>query len=123
MNFKDIQVGDLVIFDNPLLGEDVTVCSSIIDSYKYPITSAGRKMYMKDRKPVYADEMGETGNEMIKEYHFMSNQVGDYTFREDDDPTTWNMKKIDKSHPKWDDNLSKSGTQFNSMLSMFDKFF
>ena len=34
MNFKDIQVGDLVIFDNPLLGEDVTVCSSIIDSYK-----------------------------------------------------------------------------------------
>lgn len=123
MNFKDIQIGDLVIFDNPFLGEDVTVCASIIDTYKYPITSAGRKFYMKDSKAVYADEQGETGNEMIKEYQFMSNQVGNYTFREDDDPTTWNMRKIDKSHPKWDNKLSKSGKQFNGIMSMFSKFF
>jgi hypothetical protein len=110
-----------VIFNNPFLGEDVTVCSSITDSYKYPINSNGRFFYMKDRKPIYADEVGETGTEMIKEYHFMSSQSGDYTFREDDvdGPTNWNMKKIDKTHPKWDDSLSESGKQFNSMLSMF----
>lgn len=72
-SFTELKAGDLVLIDNPMLKDDLAIVSTIIDTYKYPITdSSGRKSYMKDRKPVYADQNGDTGNEMIKEWGISS---------------------------------------------------
>ena len=77
---------------------------------------------MKDRKVFYADECGEVGNEMINEYGISSSVAGEYTFREDDEPI-WNIRLIDKSHPKWDSKLAISGKMQSGILNMFGSLF
>ena len=124
-SFKELKVGDLVLIVSPLTKKDeVAVVSSIISTYKYPISNVGstRKYYMKDRKAFYADECGEVGNEMINEYGISSSVAGEYTFREDDEPI-WNIRLIDKSHPKWDSKLSLSGKMQFGILNMFGSLF
>lgn len=125
-SFTELKVGDIVLIESPMskmvLGDtedDVCVVSSIISTYKYPISDVGstRKYFMKDRKPVYADECGETGNEMINEYG-ISSPTGEYTFREDDEPI-WNIRLIDKTHPKYDSKLSINGKIMSAVLNMF----
>jgi hypothetical protein len=130
-SFTELKVGDIVLIESPMskmvLGhteDDVCVVSSIIDTYKYPISDVGstRKYFMRDRKPVYADECGEVGNEMIKEWGISSSQFGEYTFREDDEPI-WNIRLIDKDHPKYDSKLSKHGKIMSGMLNMIGGIF
>ncbi len=129
-SFTELKLGDLVLIESPMskmtLGEtedDLCVVTSIIPTHKYPISDVGstRKYFIKDRKPVYADECGETGNEMIKEWG-ISSSVGEYTFREDDEPI-WNIRLIDKTHPRWNSKLSIQGKASGKMLNMFGKFF
>ncbi len=129
-SFNELKLGDLVLIESPMskmtLGEtedDLCVVTSIIPTHKYPISDVGstRKYFIKDRKPVYADECGETGNEMIKEWG-ISSSVGEYTFREDDEPI-WNIRLIDETHPKWDSQLSKNGKASGKMLNMLGKLF
>lgn len=123
--FNELKPGDLLLIDNPLIKDDVAVVSTIIDVHKYPISdSTGRKSYMKDRKPVYADQNGETGNEMIKEYGISSSKAGDYNFREDDTDVIplWNIRLIDNTHPKWDQKLSNSGKSMGKLFNLFGKF-
>lgn len=129
-SFTELKLGDLVLIESPVskmtLGEtedDLCVVTSIIPTYKYPISDVGstRKYFIKDRKPVYADECGEVGNEMIKEWG-ISSSVGEYTFREDDEPI-WNIRLIDKTHPRWDSKLSMQGKASGKMLNMFGKLF
>jgi hypothetical protein len=129
-SFTELKLGDLVLIESPVskmtLGEtedDLCVVTSIIPTYKYPISDVGstRKYYIKDRKPVYADECGEIGNEMIKEWG-ISSSIGEYTFREDDEPI-WNIRLIDKTHPRWDSKLSMQGKVSGKMLNMFGKLF
>ncbi len=129
-SFTELKLGDLVLIESPMskmtLGEtedDLCVVTSIIPTHKYPISDVGstRKYFIKDRKPVYADECGETGNEMIKEWG-ISSSVGEYTFREDDEPI-WNIRLIDKTHPRWNSKLSIQGKSSGKMLNMFGKFF
>lgn len=130
-SFTELKLGDLVLIESPMskmtLGEtedDLCVVTSIIPTYKYPISDVGstRKYFIKDRKPVYADECGEVGNEMIKEWGISSSQFGEYTFREDDEPI-WNIRLIDKDHPRWDSKLSMQGKASGKMLNMFGKLF
>ena len=87
-SFNELKLGDLVLIESPMskmiLGEpedDLCVVTSIIPTHKYPISDVGstRKYYIKDRKPVYADENGEIGNEMIKEWGISSSVGGEYT--------------------------------------------
>ncbi len=129
-SFTELKLGDLVLIESPMskmtLGEpedDLCVVTSIIPTHKYPISDVGstRKYYIKDRKPVYADELGEVGNEMIKEWG-ISSSVGEYTFREDDEPI-WNIRLIDETHPKWDSKLSRNGKASGKMLNMLGKLF
>lgn len=129
-SFTELKVGDIVLIESPMskmvLGDtedDVCVVSSIIPTYKYPISDVGstRKYFMKDRKPVYADECGETGNEMINEYG-ISSPTGEYTFREDDEPI-WNIRLIDKDHAKYDSKLSRNGKMMSGMLNMLGGLF
>ena len=129
-SFTELKLGDLVLIESPMskmtLGQtedDLCVVTSIIPTYKYPISDVGstRKYYIKDRKPVYADECGEIGNEMIKEWG-ISSSIGEYTFREDDEPI-WNIRLIDKTHPRWDSKLSMQGKVSGKMLNMFGKLF
>ncbi len=123
-SFNELKVGDLVLIVSPMTKEDeVCVVSSIIQTHKYPISNVGcnRKYYYKDRKAVYADECGEIGNEMINEYG-ISSGAGEYTFREDDEPI-WNIRLIDKSHPKWDRGLEMSGKLQSSVLNIFGSLF
>lgn len=118
-SFNQLKVGDLVLIDNPMTKDDLGVVSSITDTYKYPISEqSGRKLYYKDRKPYYADQCGETGNEMIKEYNINSSIAGEYSFREDDKPI-WNIRLIDKDHPRYDPKLVGFGNMFSGILNMF----
>ena len=127
-SFTELKLGDLVLIESPMSKmsgnneDDLCVVTSIIPTHKYPISDVGstRKYYIKDRKPVYADENGEIGNEMIKEWGISSSVGGEYTFREDDEPI-WNIRLIDKTHPKWDSKLSRNGKVSGKMLNMFGK--
>jgi hypothetical protein len=130
-SFTELKLGDLVLIESPMsaciLGnteDDLCVVASIIPTNKYPISDVGstRKYYIKDRKPVYADECGDTGNEMIKEWGIYSSVGGEYTFREDDEPI-WNIRLIDKDHPRWDSKLSRNGKVSGKMLNILGKFF
>ena len=135
-SFTELKLGDLVLIESPMskmsgnTEDDLCVVTSIISTHKYPISYVGspyactpattRQYYIKDRKPVYADENGEIGNEMIKEWGISSSVGGEYTFREDDEPI-WNIRLIDKTHPKWDSKLSRNGKVSGKMLNMFGK--
>ena len=102
------KTGQLLLVDNPLIKSDLVVFSTKHKTHKYPITdSNGRKCRSLGRvggsiQFEYADQVGDTGKEMIWEYNFESSQSGSYTFKEDDSPLTWNFRLIDKSHPKYD---------------------
>ena len=128
-SFNELKVGDLVLIESPVsrtfkgkVEDDLCVVSSIIPTYKYPIgDQSGRKFYMKNRQPVYADECGDTGKEMINEWHLTSSIMGEYNFREDDD-VIWNIRLIDETHPKWNSKFSKHGKTMDSIIDMFAKF-
>lgn len=125
-SFTELKVGDLVLIESPMsqmtgtIQEDLCVVSSIIDTYKYPISNAGssRKFRMANRVAVYADQQGDTGNEMIKEYEIESSLHGSYTFLEDDVPV-WNIRLIDKTHPRYDRKISMQGKVTSTLLNMF----
>ena len=125
-SFNELKVGDLVLIESPAsktfkgkVEDDLCVVSSIIPTYKYPIgDQSGRKYYMKDRKPVYADECGETGKEMINKLHLTSSTIGEYNFREDEEPI-WNIRLIDETHPRWDSKFSNHGKKMDGIINMF----
>ena len=37
-SFTELKAGDLVLIDNPMTKDDLAIVSTIIDTYKYPIT-------------------------------------------------------------------------------------
>lgn len=102
--------------------DDLTAVSTIISVHKYCITdSTVRKLFFRDRKAVYADECGDTGNEMIREFGISSPEHGEY-LREDDDPI-WNIRLIDETHPRYDAKLAKNGKLSGNMFAMMEKLF
>ena len=128
-SFSELHVGDLVLIESPVhkmsgnVIDDLCVVNSIIPTYKYPITEqSGRKCYMKDRIPYYADEIGDVGNEMIKEWSISSSIMGEYTFREDDKPI-WNIRLIDESHPRYDSKFANHGKMMGGAISLLAKMF
>ena len=126
-SFSELKVGDLVLIESPISRisgkDDLAVVSTIISVHKYCITdSTGRKLFFGDQKAVYADECGDTGNEMIREFGISSSEHGEYTFREDDDPI-WNIRVIDKTHPRYDDKLAKNVKMSGNMFAMMEKLF
>ena len=129
-SFSELKAGDLVLIESPMsritgiIKDDLAVVSTIISVHKYDIKdSTGRKLfYNKDRKAVYADECGDTGNEMIREFGISSSEHGEYTFREDDDPI-WNIRLIDETHPRYDAKLAKNGKMSGNMFAMMEKLF
>ena len=126
-SFTELKTGDLVLIESPMSRisgkDDLAVVSTIISVHKYCITdSTGRKLFFRDRKAVYADECGDTGNEMIREFGISSSEHGEYTFREDDDPI-WNIRVIDKTHPRYDAKLAKNGKISGNMFAIMEKLF
>ena len=129
-SFSELKAGDLVLIESPMsritgiIKDDLAVVSTIISVHKYDIAdSTGRKLfYNKDRKAVYADQCGDTGSEMIREFGITSSEHGEYTFREDDDPI-WNIRVIDKTHPRYDAKLAKHGKMSGNMFAMMEKLF
>ncbi|HWY36546.1 MAG TPA: hypothetical protein VNX68_18025 [Nitrosopumilaceae archaeon] len=122
VDLPNLKVGQLFLV-NAIFGEEVFVLSSIIETYKYPIGgSTGRKCRNKRIDDVltsiYADEQGETGNEMIMEYGFLG--TGSLTLDALDDFEVWNIRLIDEAHPKYNKVLSENGKQFSKILHMFD---
>lgn len=122
--------GQLVLISNPLLKDDVAVLSSKHKSYKYPIGDSTNKIKSRNTHVngvltnIKATDEGCKGDEMELEYTFLSNfGGGSYTFSESDDPTPWNIRIIDETHPKYDSKLSGEGQQFSNMMGMFSKMF
>ena len=126
-SFTELKAGDLVLIEGPAFisgKDDLAVVSTIISVHKYCITdSTGRKLFIsRDQKAVYADECGDTGNEMIREFGISSSEHGEYTFREDDDPI-WNIRIIVRTHPRYDAKLAKNGKLSGNMFAMMEKLF
>jgi hypothetical protein len=127
-SFKELNIGDVVLVENPHYKtftadgvNDVCVVSSIISVHKYPISeNSGRKLYMKNRIPHYADEVGDTGNEMIKEFGITSSLMGEYTFNEDDE-VVWNIRIIDENHPSYNHNLKNEGRMSGMFFNLLEK--
>jgi hypothetical protein len=121
--------GQLLLVDNPLIKDDLVVFSTKHKTHKYSITDFnGRKCRSLGRvggsiQFEYADQVGDTGKEMIWEYNFESSQSVSYTFKEDDSPLTWNFRLIDETHPKYDKKIASFGGQFHSMMGMMVKMF
>lgn len=121
--------GQLLLVDNPLIKDDLVVFSTKHKTHKYPIGQNGRKCRSLGRvngggvQFEYADQVGDTGNEMIWEYNFESSTAGSYTFKEGDSPLNWNFRLIDENHPKYDSKLASFGGQFHSMMGMMAKMF
>lgn len=120
--------GQLLLVDNPLIKDDLVVFSTKHKTHKYPITSNGRKLRNVSQptggiKPVYADTVGDTGNEMIWEYGFESSTAGSYTFDETDSPKGWNFRIIDENHPKYDKKFALYGNMMNNVMKMAAKMF
>jgi hypothetical protein len=124
-DLPNLKIGQLFLVDLPMLGEDVFVLSSKIKIHKYSITnSAGRKcMNKRDITnrlySVFADEEGDTGDEMIWQWGFTG--LGSLTIDQCDEIPNWNIRLIDKTHPKYDKKLAKSGKIFDKFLNLFDE--
>lgn len=128
-SFTELKAGDLVLIQSPMSRitgipkDDLAVVTTIIPTHKYPIgDSTGRKLFYRDRKAVYADEQGDTGDEMVMEYGITSSDAGEYTFREDDEPI-WNIRLIDETHPRYDAGLARQGRMSGGVFDMLSKFF
>ena len=127
-SYKELNIGDVVLVENPHYKtfttdgvNDVCVVSSIISIDKYPISeTSGRKLYMKNRIPYYADEVGDTGNEMIKEFGITSSLMGEYTFNEDDE-VIWNIRIIDENHPLYNHNFKNEGHMSGMLFNLLEK--
>lgn len=129
-SFTELKEGDLVLVKNPLINDDVAVVSCVHKSYKYPITdSNGVKQRSLGHvngklKFVSAQDEGCVGDEMILHYDLLSNfGGGSYSFKEIDDPSEWDIRLIDESHPKFDKKLAKQGESFSKMMGVFSKMF
>ena len=128
-SFTELKEGDLVLIKNPLVGDDVAVVASVHESHKYPITSNGVKQrslgHVKGKLTfISAKDEGCVGDEMILHYDLLGSfGGGSYSFKEIDDPSEWDIRLIDESHPKFDKKLANDGKSFSIMMGMFSKMF
>jgi hypothetical protein len=99
-----------------------------METYRYAITNSnGDRCRSLGRvngsiKFVNAKDEGCSGDEMIFEVGLASKIAGNYTFNEDDDISTFNIRLIDNTHPKWDSKFSNYGKTFSYMIKMMEKF-
>jgi hypothetical protein len=68
--------------------------------------------FIKDNVMTYCG-----GNEDGTTYYFMGDYGSSFTPKESDDPTIWNVRVIDKKHPKYD----KDKNEFGSFIDKFIK--
>jgi hypothetical protein len=74
-------------------------------------------------KFINAEDEGCIGDEEQWTYDFVGETGGSYTFNEDDDPTDWNVKLIDKKHPKYNKEIESYGKQMSAMINKISKMF
>lgn len=114
-SFKELdsaEEGTLLLIDNPLVGEEVAVVAFKMKELKYPFSDEkGRKSRSDGKNFIYADEENATGDEEIWVYELLGENGGNYSFKEDDDPTNWNIRMIDESHPKYNKNAVSAGKE------------
>lgn len=130
-SFKEIKKpGQLFLIDNPIMKDDVVAFFGKLETYKYPIGddkgNRCRSLGMVDGKLKFVNAKDENavGDEMINEYTFVSENVGgNYTFLEDDDPTAWNIRIIDKKHPKYNKLLCDEGKMFAQQMKGIELLF
>jgi len=109
---------------NPSLADDVMVLSCVGTTHKYPISDKkGRCRSLGhvngSLQFVYAADEGCKGDEMIKEYDFISKLGASIHFIEgDDDLAQWNIRPIDENHPMYDKEMSKGGEFMGNFLGM-----
>jgi hypothetical protein len=124
----DLNEGDCILI-NSFKGDTFGCVSSIIKSLRYSITdSNGRKHRSLGRDAnnkinyVYADEEDNIGDEEIREVGIVS-EGGCINFDEDDDLTEWNIRRIDKTHPKYNKNIWKSANNMSKAMNMLKNMF
>jgi hypothetical protein len=126
----EIKPGQLALIDSPFNRgtDDVIVCTCVMSVDKYCITMNGKRCRSLGRvdgvgiKFVTAEEEGCVGDEKVTEYNFTGSMGGSYTMKEED-ITDWNVRFIDKNHPKYDAELSEKGIEFGEMMGVFSKMF
>ena len=112
-----IEVNKLFIINNQEKDE-VFVLESIIYVNKYPINEMDdRACRIIKGVKIYADEVGDTGEEIIREWVFKSKKRI-YRISEDCDLDKYNIRSIDKNHPRWDRTLVNNKI-FNYICALF----
>jgi len=123
----ELNDGDFIVAKT--LNRDMFGCvSSVGPSLRYSFSdSTGRKKRSLGRdannqlKFVYADDEGCIGDEEIKCVG-ITMECGDLTLNEDDDLTDWNIRKVDKTHPKYNKDVAEHANMFSKVMNMFGDF-
>lgn len=125
----ELNPGDVVLIDTPFISDGVGSVLCVLDTNKYSIESGGRKCRTieipgtNQLKFEYADEVGETGDEQVKEYTIILNDGGSFSTWDDNDVQNWNVRKIDSVHPKYDYKANEFGKEFSSMMDIFKSIY
>ena len=116
---EDFKSGDVVLVRVPMFPEDsVGTVTAITPTDKYPFTESksGKKGRMENRKTIYAEDEGCTGDEMIKELDIWI-EGGSVHITEMDDIESFNVRRISEDHPKYDKDIAKAGSMMGNIFS------
>lgn len=116
-SIDQLNVGDTVLVDVFMKNMFGVVFSKDKED-KYCITdSEGRRCRSLGRQEdgsvgfVTAEEEGCTGDELQERVDILL-EHGNGSFKEDDDLTPWNIRKIDKKHPLYDKKMARNAKIF-----------
>jgi hypothetical protein len=119
---ENLKPGQLILFKS--FTEDVLgVFASKQQENKYPIIENGKK-YRSDGynsktkkiKLISAASEGASGDEKIYEYTFLDEHGVSLTLDEHVDLKLWNIRLIDNTHPRYNNQLVKTGKEFYTVF-------
>ena len=118
----ELNEGDCVLITSPL-GDLFGHVSVIHQTYRYCISDKdGKLRYDDNRKTIRPQDEGCIGDEKIREIDIIA-EVGTFNFTEDKELTTWNVRRIDKTHPKYNKDIAEGGDMMSNMMNMFKGMF
>jgi hypothetical protein len=130
MNLTKIKPGQEVLIDNPFMKDAVMVCICKCKEDKYPITNSdGVKQRSLGRvegsiKFVSAEDEGCNPDDKIDVYDFIGSLGDSLVIKENEAEEiikSFNIRLIDKKHPKYDPTLGEYGKGMNDMFKTMFK--
>lgn len=115
----ELNEGDCVLIESPFGGDMFGHVSMVHQTHKYCISDKNGKLRYGDNHQVIRPiDEGCTGNEKIKAIDIIA-EVGSFNFSEDKELTTWNVRRIDKNHTKYNKDIAKGGDMLSNIMNLF----